>query len=124
FCPQLFDACAQLDGFRCLFLLVNGGLAQAVARSRNREALTVQQLTDTPDQQDFMMLVITPVTATFDRLELRELLFPVAQHVRLHPAQVADLADREVALRRDRRQRLLIVLRMAAVHCPTAPRLP
>src|ERR1044071_10444012 len=36
--------------------------------------------------------------------QLREFLLPVAQHVWLHRAEVADLADGEVALVRDLRQ--------------------
>src|SRR5882762_10072282 len=67
-------------------------------------ALFVEQLPDAPDQQHLVMLVVAPVATTLHRLELRELLLPVAQHVRLHPAEFAHFTDGEVALRGDRRE--------------------
>src|SRR5690606_35419730 len=82
-------------------------VAEAVARAADREPLFVQQLADPPHQQHLVMLVIAPVAAPLHRTQLREFLFPVAQHVRLDPAQLADLADREIALGRNRRQRRL-----------------
>ena len=57
-----------------------------------------------------MALVIPAVTAALHRFQLRKFLLPVTQHVRLHPAQVADFTDREVALARNRRQ-LVVVTR-------------
>ena len=54
------------------------------------------------------MLWVAPVTAALDRLQLGELLFPVAQDVRLHRTQLANLTDREVTLARDRRQLKII----------------
>jgi len=48
-----------------------------------------------------MVLVIAPVAAAFHGLELRKLLFPIAQHVRFDAAQLAHLADGEVTLGRD-----------------------
>src|SRR5690606_29196455 len=50
------------------------------------------------------VLVVAAVASPLHRLELGEFLLPVAQHVRLDPTQLADLADREVALGGDRRQ--------------------
>ena len=73
-------------------------------RAVDREALLVEQVADAPDQQHFVMLVIAAVAAPLYRLELRELLLPVAQHVRLDRAQLADLANREIALGGYRRQ--------------------
>src|SRR5690554_3829523 len=69
FGPHFLDARAQVDGFRRFFLFVDGAFTKAIARARNREALAIQQFTDTPDQQDFMVLVITPVAPALDRLE-------------------------------------------------------
>src|SRR5205823_5625574 len=57
------------------------------------------------DHLHIVVLVVAAVAATLDRLELRELLFPVTQDVRLHRTQPADLANGEVALARDLRQR-------------------
>src|SRR5687767_3298428 len=83
---------------------LNGVAVEAVARTVDREPLLVEQVADATDQQHLVVLVIAPVAAPLDRLELRELLFPVAQHVRLDRTEVTDLADREVALRGDRRE--------------------
>src|SRR5205814_1933150 len=70
----------------------------------DRETLVIQQIADPPDQQHLMVLVVAPVAAALHWLELGELLLPVAQHVRFHAAQLADLTDGEVAFGRDSRQ--------------------
>ncbi len=44
-----------------------------------------------------MVLVVAAIAAALYWLELRELLLPVSQHVRLDRAQIADLPDGEVA---------------------------
>ncbi len=56
---------------------------------------------DLTDHQHVVALVIPAVAATLDRIERRKFLLPVTQHVRLHPAQIADLTDGEIALGRD-----------------------
>ena len=84
-------------------------VVEPVPRTADREAFVVEQFADAPNEQDFVMLVVAAVAPPLDRLELREFLLPIAQHVRLDPAQLADFADREVAFRRDRRQ--LVTLR-------------
>ena len=76
---------------------------EAVARSADGKALLVQQAANLADDEHILPLVIATVAAPLDGLELRELLLPVAQNVRFDAAQVADFADREVALSRDRR---------------------
>src|SRR5690606_3236739 len=73
-------------------------ITQAIARTADREALLVEQRADTTDEQHFVVLVIAAVAAPLHWLELREFLFPIAQHVRLDLAQVADFANGEVAL--------------------------
>ena len=83
---------------------------QALAGAADREALVVQQAADLADHQHVVALVVAAVAAALDRLELRELLFPIAQHVRLDAAQLAHFTDREVALARDRRQLALFCL--------------
>src|SRR5215831_2448932 len=77
---------------------------QPVARAIDGEPLLVEQVSDPPYEQHFVMLVIAAIATPFDRFELRELLFPVAKHVRLDRAEVAHLADGEVALGWDRRK--------------------
>src|SRR5712671_1402486 len=74
-------------------LLVAQRVVKTIARAADGEAFLVQQLADAADQQHFVVLVIAPVAAALDRLQLRELLFPVAQDVRLHSAQLAHFAD-------------------------------
>ena len=78
-------------------------LVQAMPCTADGEAFVVEQLTNAPDQQHLVMLVIAAIAAPLHRLELRKFLLPVAEHVRLHRAQIAYLADGEVALGWDRR---------------------
>src|SRR5690606_40208916 len=65
-------------------------VAKTVARPADGEPFFVQKLTYATDQQHFVMLIIPAVAPTLERLELRELLFPVTQHVRLDAASLAD----------------------------------
>ena len=44
-----------------------------------------------------MVLVVTAITTPFHRAQLRELLLPIAEHMRLDTAQVAHLTNGEVA---------------------------
>ena len=53
---------------------------------------------------DAIRLALSAIAAPLDWLELRELLLPIAQHVRFDGAQVAYLANGEVALGRNGRQ--------------------
>jgi len=80
---------------------------ETVTRAADGESLVVEQVAYAPDQKHFVVLVVTAVAAPLDRLELRKLLLPISQHVRLDAAQLAHFADGEIALRRDRRQRFL-----------------
>jgi hypothetical protein len=54
-----------------------------LARPADRKAFFVQQAADLANDQHVLALVVASVAATLDRLELRELLLPVSQHVRL-----------------------------------------
>src|SRR6516165_4666539 len=80
-----------------------GVVLQPMAGAVDGEALLVEQVADAPDEQDFVVLVVAAVAAALDRLELREFLLPVTEHVRLNRTEVADLADGEIALGGDRR---------------------
>src|SRR5690348_2885115 len=93
FHPHLADDLVGDAGLHARLLAL-----QACARTGDGEALFVQQRADLPDHQHVVTLVIAAVAAALDGLERRELLLPIAQHVRLHRAQVADLANREVTL--------------------------
>ena len=74
------------------------GFGEPVACAADRETLLVQQVANAADQQNLMVLVIAAIAAPLHRLELREFLIPIEQHVRLDAAQLAHLTDREVAL--------------------------
>src|SRR5689334_23111864 len=105
---------------RCLRRL-RDELIEAIACTADRETLIVKKLADTPDQQNFVVLVVATIASSFHRLELRELLFPVTQDVRLDAAQLAHFADGEVPLRGYRRQRRLSVA-VGRFHRHSAPR--
>ena len=75
--------------------------SQLVACATDGVTVVIQQLADAANHQDLMVLVIAPIAASFDGLELGEFLLPIAQHMRLNATQIAHLTDGEVALRRN-----------------------
>ena len=81
---------------------------ETVARAADREALLVEEAADLANDQHVLALVITAIAAPLHGLELRKLLFPITQYVRFDAAQVADFADREVALAGNRRQLAIV----------------
>src|SRR5690606_24528934 len=97
---DFFELRAELaDDLLALGGVVPGLLAgQPLAGAADGEALLVQQAADLPDEDDVVALVVAAVSAALQRLELRKLLLPVAQDVRLDGTQVADFTDGEVAL--------------------------
>lgn len=68
------------------------------------EPLVVEETANLPDQEHVMSLIIATIAPSLDRLELRELLFPVTQHMRLDPAEFTHFADGEITLPWNRRQ--------------------
>ena len=92
---------------------------QSLPSTADREALFVKEAAYLPDDQDVASLVIAPVAPSLDGLELRELLFPIPQHVRLDATEFADFPNREVALAGNCRQ-LAIVPRFQHMP-PPAP---
>ena len=76
---------------------------EAVPCAANGKPLFIQEAPYLPNDQHVLPLIIPAVAATLDGLELREFLFPIAQHVRFDAAQVADFTDGEIPLSRDRR---------------------
>src|SRR5579862_1055468 len=72
--------------------------AELVARTANRESLLIQQAANLTDDDDILTLVVTAIAAPLDGFELRKLLLPVTQHVRLDAAQITNLTDRKVTL--------------------------
>src|SRR5579872_7521035 len=82
---------------------------QLVARAADREALLVEQASDLADHDHILALVVAAISAALDRLQLRELLFPIAQYVRLDPAQIAYFTNREIALAGNGWQRVVIL---------------
>src|SRR5690348_7284450 len=102
--PHLLDDLLALRHVRARFLA-----GQLVAGAADREALIVEEAPDLADDDHVLALVVAAVAAALHRLQLRELLLPVAQHVRLDAAQLAHLADGEVALAGNRRQLRIIL---------------
>ena len=76
---------------------------EAVPCAANGKPLFIQEAAYLPNDQHVLPLIIPAVAAALDGFELREFLFPVAQHVRFDAAQVADFTNGEVPLSRDRR---------------------
>src|SRR5690606_27156109 len=70
--------------------------------------LLVEQAANGTDGEHVFTLVIAAVAAALDRLQLREFLLPVAQHMRLDRAQLADLTDGEIAFAGNRRQLVIV----------------
>ena len=75
------------------------GILEAVARAVDGETVLVEQFADATDQQHLVVLVVTPIAATLQRLQLSELLLPVPEYMGFHPAKLAYFPDREIALR-------------------------
>jgi len=75
---------------------------ESMPRAVDRESLLVQEIADAPDQKNFVVLVVASIAPTLDRLELSELLLPIAEHVRLDRTKITNLADGEVPLGGDR----------------------
>jgi hypothetical protein len=81
---------------------------ESISGPADGKALFIQEAANLPNYQHVLALVIAAVAAAFHRLELWKFLFPIAQHVRLDSAQIADFANREVPLPRDWRQFTII----------------
>ena len=73
-----------------------------LAGATDGESFLVQQTFDLPDHHHIVPLVVPAIASALDGFELRKLLLPVSQHVRLYFTQIADFADREVTLSRNR----------------------
>ena len=93
-------------------------IIETIARAADGETLFVEQFADVAYQQDFVVLVIAPVTAALDGFELGELLFPIPQHMGFYAAQFADFADGKVAFRGDGGE---LEIRLVGFHDKTFP---
>src|SRR5512135_556968 len=122
-CGQIRAACGRARRARRRLAALFGRerMIEAIARAAYGEAFLVQQLANPADKQHLVVLVVASVAAALDRLELREFLLPVAKHMGLHPAQVAYLTDREVALRGDRRKLSLFAVLLHGAPSPPWP---
>ena len=65
------------------------------------EAFVIQKAAYLTNDQNVLALIVAPVAAALDGLELRELLLPVPEYVRLDRTKVAHLTNREVTLPRN-----------------------
>jgi hypothetical protein len=93
FHSQLFDYLLALANVR--FCLVSG---QSLSCAANGKSIVVQETANLTNDQNILALIIAAVTAPFYRLQLRKLLFPVAQYMWLHGTQVTDFTYGEIAL--------------------------
>ena len=59
---------------------------ELIAGATDRVALDVKKFTNCPNELYFVTLIISTVSTTFNWLELRKLLLPVAKYVRLYGA--------------------------------------
>src|SRR5690606_5432578 len=123
---QLIPQCGYIDCWRtrsnlaipCRGFIHSATLVKTITCAIDRKTLFIQQLTNATDQQNFMMLVISAVTASLDRFKLCELLLPITQDVRFHTTKLAHLSNREITLGGNRRQ--LIVMSVLR-HMPLLP---
>ena len=81
---------------------------QLLPSTAYRKSFFVKQAPDLTNYQNILSLVVTSIAATLDRLQLRELLFPIPQYMRLNRAQIADFTDCKVALARNGRKQVVI----------------
>ena len=81
--PQLAD-----DLLAVVDIVLGRVIGQALAGAADGVALLVEQAADLADHDHVLALVVAAVAAALDRLELRELLLPIAQHVRLDRTQL------------------------------------
>jgi hypothetical protein len=58
-------------------MLSSDMIFKTVTCAADSKPLLIKQFADSTDQQYFMVLVITAITAAFDRFELGKLLLPV-----------------------------------------------
>jgi len=103
---DFFEFLAKLthDLLRLRYVVACFLALQAIAGAANGEALFIQEAADLADHQHILALVVTTIATALDRFELRKLLLPIAQHMRLDAAQLADLTDGEVAFAGNRRE--------------------
>jgi hypothetical protein len=84
-----------------LVIFMASKLLNFVARAANGEPLVIEKLTDAPDHDHFMVLVIATVATPFHRAKLGKFLLPVTKHMGLYAAQFPDFTNGEIALGRD-----------------------
>src|SRR5262249_39557359 len=81
--PYLLHDLLTLTHIRaCLFA------CEFLTGAADGEALLVEQAANLPYDDHVLALVITPIAATLHGFQLRKFLLPVAQHMRLHAAQL------------------------------------
>src|ERR1035438_4003354 len=78
-------------------------ILEMLAGPGDGEALVVEQLLDAQHILHVTLTIHSLPSAALDRLELRELRFPEAQHVSRETAKAGDFTDTEVELVRDDR---------------------
>src|SRR5262245_40502147 len=71
---------------------------ESTTRAGDREAAVVEQILDVQQKLDLFGAIHPVARPVLLRAQHAELRLPITQHVRLHPDELADLADRTVEL--------------------------
>jgi hypothetical protein len=74
---------------------------EALSCPADGEPVVVKKAANLPNDQHVLPLIIAAIASPLDRFQLWKFLFPVAKHVRLDSAQVADFPYREISLPRN-----------------------
>ena len=102
---DLFELDSQLADDLLALTHVRFGLfaGQSLPSAADREPIIVEKTANLSDDQYVLTLIITTIAAPLYGLELRKLLLPVAQHVRLDETKLTDFTNGKVALAWDSR---------------------
>ena len=79
-----------------VYIVVGAFAFELLAGATDGETLFIQQTSNLANHDHVTALIIAAVPATFDRLELFELLLPIAEHMRLDATQFAYFANRKI----------------------------
>jgi len=75
-----------------------------VAGAADGVPLYIKQFPNSPNEFNFVALIITSISTSLDRLQLREFLLPVTKHVGFDGTQLSNLPNGEISFSRNRRK--------------------
>ena len=71
---------------------------EATSRPTNSKALIIEKFSNFSDKNNFVLLIVTPITSSFYRIKLIKLLLPIPQNVGLYVTKAANFPDGKVTL--------------------------